>query len=99
MRSSRFKLLQRGRVAEIISFHVADGNLQDLAFAQQVGEWTIGGFDAQMNLLADVFQAGVAHECAGQQTALRQNLKSVADAQHQPTEAANLLTDCMIGEK
>ena len=36
-----------------------------------------------MNLLADVFEPGIAHQRAGQQAGLGQNLEAVADAQHQ----------------
>ena len=40
---------------------------------------------AQMHLLADVLEAGVAHQRAGQQAGLGEDLKAVADAEHKAT--------------
>jgi hypothetical protein len=70
---------------------VADGNLQDIADGQLAGEWAIGRFDAEVNLLADVFKAGVAHERAGQEACFGQDLKAVADTEHQPTTGSKAL--------
>ena len=38
---------------------------------------------AQMDLLADVLEAGVAHQRAGQQAGLAEDLEAVADAHHE----------------
>jgi hypothetical protein len=75
---------------------VPDGYLEDLAFRQAPRKRTIGGFDAEMNLFADVFEAGVAHQGAGKQAGLGEDLESVADAQDQASgsgEALNRLHD------
>src|SRR3954451_139098 len=48
-------------VAEVIAFHVADGNTQHLALPACIGKWRIAVFNPHMDRLADVFQTGVAH--------------------------------------
>src|SRR6202035_1912353 len=72
--------IEGGRVAEVIAFHVPDGNLQDFAFFQVAGEWRVGTFHPQVDLLADVLQSRVAQQGPGQQPGLAENLKPVTDA-------------------
>src|SRR5262249_26165757 len=46
------------------------------------GERRVGPLDADVDVLTDVFQASVAHQRAGQQAGLSQNLEAVANAQN-----------------
>ena len=78
-------------ITEIVAFHVADGDFEDLAGLQVLGEGCLVGFDAQVDLLADVFEAGIAHECAGEQTGFAKDLKAVADAENQAAGGSELL--------
>src|SRR5258708_32409135 len=82
--------IEGGRVAEVIAFHVTDGNLQHFAFLQVAGERRVGTFHPQMDLLADVLQSRVAQQGTGQQPGFAENLKSVADADHQPPGCGKL---------
>jgi len=66
---------------KVIAFHVADRNLKDLAPGEGVGKRAVRRLDANMNLLADVFEACVAHQGAGEQSCFGQDLESVADAE------------------
>ncbi len=68
-------------VAEVVALHVADGHLEDLAGREEVGEGGVGGLGAEMDLLADVVEAGVAHEGAGEQAGFGEDLEAVADAE------------------
>ena len=77
--------------AEVVAFHVADGHLQHVALFQALGEGAVGRFHAQVDLLADVLEAGIAHQSAGQQSGFGQNLEAVADAQHQSAACGKLL--------
>ena len=59
-----------------------------------VKPWVKGesvGLGAEVDLLADVVQAGVAHQRAGQQAGLAQDLEAIADAEHQAAGAGKLL--------
>ena len=49
-----FEPVRSPRSAEVVAFHVPDRHLQHLAFGKLVHEWTIGGFSAQMKLLAGI---------------------------------------------
>ena len=44
-----------------------------------------------------MYLAGVAHQRAGQQAGLAQDLEAVADAHHQAAASANFVTDCITG--
>jgi len=79
------------RGAEVVAFHVADGNLQDFTLYELVGEGAVCGFDAEMDLLADVLEAGVAHERAGEQAGFREDLEAVADAEDQAATVGEAL--------
>jgi hypothetical protein len=71
-------------------------NLEDISFCQSVRKWAIGGFNAKMNLPANVFQARVAHQCAREQPGFGKNLEAVANAENQTaagSEALNCLHD------
>ena len=46
---------------------------------------------AEMDLLADVFEAGVAHERTGEQAGFGENLEAVADAQDQAASGGEAL--------
>jgi hypothetical protein len=94
-----FERAQGLGVAEVVAFHVADGDLQHFAGGEQVGEGAVGGFDAEVDLLADVLEAGVAHERAGQQAGFGEDLEAVADAEDEAAGGGEALTACMTGEK
>jgi hypothetical protein len=65
--------------------------LKYISGGELVGKWTIGGFNPKVNLPADVFESGVAHQGAGQQAGFSQNLKPVANAEHQPAAGRKAL--------
>src|SRR5580658_4328878 len=56
-----------------------------------MGERSIGVLHPYVYRLADIFQSHVAHQGAGQQTGLAQNLKAVADPEHQSAAVSELL--------
>ncbi len=56
------------------------GMRKDLAAGEAVGEGGVGGFGAEVEVAADVALAGVAHERAGEQAGLAEDLEAVADA-------------------
>src|ERR1035438_2730123 len=95
----RFQATQFLFCAEVIALHVPDGNLQHLTLDELVGEGTICGFNAQVNLLADVFEAGVPHQRAGQQSGFGKDLEAVADAQHQSAAGSKPLHRLHDGRK
>jgi hypothetical protein len=81
-------------IAEVVPFHVADRDLEHIAFRTLAGEWRLGGFDAQQHLFADVLETGVTQQCAGQKAALAEDLEAVADAEDETAglgEALDLL--------
>src|SRR6266702_6798983 len=47
--------------AEVVTFHVADGNLQHIALCQLIGKGAVRSLDAQMDLVATISQARVTH--------------------------------------
>ena len=57
------------------------------------------GLHAQVQLAADVALARVAHQRAGQQARLAQDLEAVADAHHQAAGVGKSPTACMMGAK
>src|SRR6185312_16241147 len=91
-----FELGQSSRIAEVIAFHVADGNLEHLTHATGIGEGSIRALNAQLYRLADVLESGIAEQSAGQQPGFAENLEAVADAEYQATilgKTAYLLHD------
>src|ERR1700728_2195204 len=77
------QLSQRSRLAKIVSLHVPDGNFQNLALLEPLGERVGGSFSTHKDLFADVAQAGIPQQRSGKHTALAENLKAVADAENQ----------------
>src|SRR5262245_12762008 len=73
---------QRFFVGVIAAFAMFDRDFEQLTLFCSVGERRIGFFDAQMNLLADKLQGGVAHQRTRQQAGFAENLKAVADAEN-----------------
>ena len=93
------ELRERGRVTEVVALHVADGNFEHFACAQRVGKGRVGGFCAQVNLFADVFQPGIAHQRSGQQAGLAKDLKAIADAEYQAAGGCEFLDRLHDGRK
>ena len=73
----RFK---RVGVGEIVAVMVGDGRADDLAGRIVAREGGVGVGDLQLHFAADEFQRGVAHQRAGQQAGLDEDLEAVADA-------------------
>jgi len=69
--------------AKVISFHVPYGDLKYVSTGKLVGEWTIGSFDAKMNLPANVLESGIPHQSPGKQARFSKYLESVTDAEDQ----------------
>ncbi len=65
-----------------------DRHANDLSGIVAARERRVGSFDPQMHVMADEFQPRVAHENAGQKAGLAENLKAVADAEHETTAAS-----------
>src|SRR3954447_10526439 len=59
-------------------------NLKQLSLLQLTGKGGICLFHAQPLLLADKLKAGIAHERAGEQSGFAEDLKAVANTQHDP---------------
>ena len=74
---------QRLGVGEIIAVMMGDRRADDLAGRIAPGEGGVGVGHLQLHLAADEFQRGVAHQRAGQQAGLDQDLEAVADADDQ----------------
>ena len=70
-----------GVVGEVAAFPVGDGDIEDLAFGGGAGESGIGRFHADALVFADEVEAFVANEGAGEESALAEDLKAVADAE------------------
>ena len=70
-------------VGLVIALAMRDRHADDLTGIVAAGERRIGTFDPQMHVMADEFQPRVAHQHAGQQAGLAEDLKSVADAEHE----------------
>ena len=82
---------ERRFVTEVVAFHVTDGDLEHLASGQCAGEGRVGRLGAQMHLLADVFESGIAHEGTWQQAGFAEDLEAVADAEHEATGSGKAL--------
>ena len=78
---------------------MSDRHSQDCApVFVAIGEHRVGRLDPQPDPLADVLEARVAQERAGQQSRLAGDLKSVADRRAPGRRVfANAITSCMIG--
>src|ERR1700733_2000067 len=74
-----------GLVAEIISFHVANGNGQDFFLRTRVGKRSSNILHSHLHRFADVLQTGVAHQSSRQKPGFAEDLKTIADSQHQTT--------------
>ncbi len=70
-----------GVVGKVAAFPVGDGDIEDLAFGGGAGESGIGRFHTDALVFADEVEAFVANEGAGEESALAEDLKAVADAQ------------------
>jgi len=86
-----FKLMQVLGGAVVVAFHVTDGQLKHFALGEPGGKGAIRGFSAEIDLLADVFETGVAHERTGEQAGLSEDLEAVADAQDQAASGCKAL--------
>ena len=62
---------------------MGDRHANDLAGIVAARERRIRALDPQMHVLADEFQPRIAHQDAGQQARFAQDLKTVADAEHE----------------
>src|ERR1039457_355244 len=69
---------------------MADGNLEYLTLGQLLRVGCVRALHANVHRLANVLQASVAQQRAGEQSGFTQNLKSVADAQHQSASSGEL---------
>ena len=69
---------------------MSDGNAEHITFAVRAGERRFGVLDAHVHWLANILQSGIAHERTRQQARLAENLKSIADAEHQPATLGKL---------
>ena len=70
-------------VGDEISLAVGDGEFDHLARSIAAGEGGLRVLDPDMLHLADETQPGVAHQDAGQEAGLAQDLEAVADPEHQ----------------
>ena len=68
----------------------ADGHLEHFALGEKACKGAVRCLTAKMHLLADVLEAGVAHERAGKQAGLGEDLKAVADAEDKATGVGEL---------
>src|SRR5580700_4623539 len=78
-----FECGERSRLAEIVSFVMRNGNFQYLTLLRGASEGSVGGFDADVHLAAEIAQALVAHHRAGKKPCFEQDLEAVADSEDQ----------------
>ena len=69
-----------GVIGKVAAFPVGDGDIEDLAFGGGAGESGIGRFHADALVFADEVETFVANEGTGEESALAEDLKAVADA-------------------
>jgi hypothetical protein len=86
-------------IAEVVALHVTHGNLEYVTLSARIAEDGVGIFHPQVNLLADVFKASVAHERAGQEVGFAKNLEAVTDAEHQASAFGETLHRFHDGRK
>ena len=70
-----------GVVGKVATFPVGDGDIEDLAFGGGAGESGIGRFHADALVFADEVETFVANEGTGEESALAEDLKAIADAE------------------
>src|SRR5271170_8371682 len=70
---------------DVTAFAVLDGQPQDFAGVSGAREGRAGITDADINDVADEAERSIAHQRAGEQMRLAENLKAVADADHEAT--------------
>src|SRR5215469_2001289 len=73
---------ERGFITEVIPLHVADGNRQNFPLATRIRERRVRSLYAYLHRLAHILQSHIAHERARQEPRLAENLKPIADTQH-----------------
>ncbi len=71
-------------VGDVVALAVRDRHADHLAGIVAAGEGRVGTLDPQINVMADEAQVLVAHQHAGQQPGLAQNLEAVANAEREP---------------
>src|SRR5260370_853352 len=64
-----------------------DRHANDLSGIVAARERRVGSFDPQMHVMADELQPRIAHEHAGTKSGFAEDLKTVADAEHQAAAA------------
>ncbi len=77
------QLSERRIVADKVSFRMGNRHAQHKARLQLVCEWCLGILDSHVYVIADEMQIAIANQRAGQQAGFAQNLKAVANPQHQ----------------
>src|SRR4029077_4451754 len=70
-------------VAEIVAFHVSDGDGQDFAIVASVGERGFRVRHPYLDGFADIFQPHIPHQRPWQQAGLAQYLEAIANAEDQ----------------
>ena len=75
-----FEPVERLAIRKIVALAVRDRNLDGLAFAIALGEERLIVLDLQEHVAADEVERRVAHQRAGKQSGLAQDLKAIADA-------------------
>ena len=83
-------LTQRSLAGEVVPVHVRDGHLQHLPRLAGGGKGRVGSLHPQVDEAAEELQPAVAQHGTGQQPSLKQDLKTIADAQHQPAALGEL---------
>src|SRR3972149_6089528 len=79
-----FQSVQRLIVGKEVSVSMCNGNTQDIPRDTVSREPRVGVLDPEIHILADEPERIVAQQCSGEQSRLRENLESVADAPHHP---------------
>src|SRR5689334_18322956 len=86
--------LQLGKrvvVADVVAFRVRDRNTKHGAARQLVSKRTVNSFYTNINVFADEVQIAIANQSARQQPGFAENLKSIADTEHEATAVRKLL--------
>ncbi len=94
-----FEPLERLFIGLVIAFAMRDRHPNDLPGIVAARERRVGAFDPQMHVVADEFQPRVAHQHAGQQAGFAQDLKAVADAEHEAASRGEARTASITGER
>src|ERR1700733_1356165 len=82
-----FEFGECGRVAEVVAFHVRDGDFEDLSGSRRASERRSRIFDPDVNLPAQKAQPLISHHRAREQACFQKNLEPVADAKHEDVGA------------